>query len=254
MIMKYPSFSQNVKSHLREIPIKKKCCRHAFNDGVSVFSGGDSPADLVNKGSTGLVCADCTSHFIAGLFVASGNVSDPNKNYHLEFSLPDELTADAVCDVLTNAGFEPGRTTRKNRSILYFKNSALIEDILGFMGASFGVFEVMNAKIIKELREDTNRQVNCDSANILKTVGAAERQISVINAIIDSGDFDAMSDELKSTAELRLKFHNATMIELGKQFSPPISKSGVKHRLDKIAEFYEKQTLRRNSNRTTDTE
>lgn len=250
--MKNPSFSQNVKAHLRELPIKKKCCKHAFDDGASVFSGMGSPSDLIKKGSAGLVCTDCASHFIAGLFVSAGNISDPNKNYHLEFSLPDGSTADAVYDVLVNAGFNPGRTIRKNRSILYFKNSATIEDILGYMGASFGVFEVMNAKILRELREDTNRQVNCDSANISKTVGAAERQISIINSIKDSGNFDVMSDELKVTAELRLKFPNATMIELGKQFSPPISKSGVKHRLDKIAEFYESQTQKRNNKQTID--
>ena len=160
----------------------------------------------------------------------------------MEFSLKDEDTADAVFEVLTDAGFTPSRTLRKNRSILYFKNSVVIEDLLGMMGASFGAFEIMNAKIIKELREDTNRQVNCDSANITKSVGAAEKHIRIINELIESDRFKVLPEELQTTAELRIKYPGDSLAELGQKFLSPISKSGVKHRLDKIVDFYESKT------------
>lgn len=250
--MKKISFSKKIKDHLTELPIKKKCCKHAFNDGCGIFSGMDTPYNIIKKGAAGLVCPECASHFVRGLFVAAGNITDPVKSYHLEFSMPDTDSCDAVSEVLETCGFTASRTFRKGRAILYFKNSTVIEDLLGFIGAAFGAFEVMNAKIVKELRKDTNRQVNCDSANIAKSVGAMERHISVINKLIDSGDFAAMSEELQTTAMLRLEFPNATMLELGNQFSPPISKSGVKHRLDKIIDFYERRCAKTTGTESTE--
>lgn len=240
--MKKESFSKKVKDHLRATPIKKKCCNHAFEDGCGILSGGDTPANLIKKASSALKCSDCLPHFLAGLFICFGNISDPAKSYHMEFSLKDEETADAVSEVLSYAGFDPSETVRKNRFILYFKNSVVIEDLLGIMGASFGAFEIMNAKIIKELREDTNRQVNCDSANITKSVGAAEKHIRIINELIESDRFKVLPEELQTTAELRIKHPGDSLAELGQKFLRPISKSGVKHRLDKIVDFYESKT------------
>lgn len=242
--MKKDSFSKTVKEHLTSQVRKKKCCKHAFDDGCSIYSGVASPADLIKKGAAGLVCADCQGSFLAGLFVASGNISDPSKSYHFEFSVPDADTSDAVSEVLTSFGFAPGRGTRKGRFILYFKNSTIIEDILGFMGAATGVFELMNAKIIREMREDTNRQVNCDSANIAKTLSAAEKHINIITELKDNGSFNLLTGDLKETAKLRIDFPDASISELGLKFSPPISKSGVKHRLDKITAFYETEKLK----------
>ena len=235
------SFSENVKAHLRDMPIKKKCCRRAFEDGCGIYSGDSAPDCLINKGALGIVCRECLSHFIAGLFMAAGNISDPHKCYHLEYSFSGEAEAEAACQVLCRAGFSPGRGVRKGRYILYFKNSSQIEDLLGYMGASFGAFEIMNAKIVKELRENTNRQVNCDSANISKSISAAERQIKIIEKLKDSGSFNALTGDLKETANLRLNYPDASLAEIGQKFTPPISKSGVKHRLDKILDFYESE-------------
>lgn len=245
--MKKESFSYTVKEHLKALPRKKKCCRHAFDDGAGIYKGDGDSAQLVRKGAKGLVCGECLSGFLAGLFVASGNISDPNKSYHMEFSIPDEDTADAILEVLQSAGFEPGHSMRKCRHILYFKNSSVIEDLLGIMGASTGAFELMNAKIIREMREDTNRQVNCDSANIAKTLGAAEKHIRIIAELKDDGLFNSLTGDLKETAELRIKYPDISIADLGQKFSPPISKSGVKHRLDKIIDFYETEKLKRNN-------
>lgn len=245
--MKKTSFSYTVKEHLRDLPRKKKCCQHAFNDGLHIYSGVDTPAELIKKGAAGLVCQECRSAFLAGLFFATGNISDPSKSYHLEFSVPDSDAADAVYDYLSDVGFKAGRGVRKGRFLLYFKNSNTIEDILGFIGAAVGAFELMNAKIIREMREDTNRQVNCDSANIAKTLGAAEKHIRIIGELKKNGVFNSLTGDLKETAELRLEFPDISIAELGQKFSPPISKSGVKHRLDKIIDIYETEGMKRNS-------
>jgi len=246
--MKKDSFSLIVKEHLRNVNRKKKCCRRAFDDGAATCSGIDLPHLLINKGAAGLVCGECAANFIAGLFVAFGNLSDPNRSYHLEFSFPDEDSANAACAVLSDVGFIPGRSIRKGRFLLYYKNSTLIEDFLGYIGASFGVFELMNAKIMKEMRGNTNRQVNCDSANISKTIGAAEKQIKIITELKEQGSFNALTGDLKETADLRVKFPDASIVELGQKFTPPISKSGVKHRLDRIIDFYESEKVKKNNN------
>lgn len=236
--MKKQSFSATVKEHLEDLQIKKKCCRHAYNDGRCV-SDADAPAKLIHKGMNGLVCGECLSHFLAGLFVSYGNVSNPEQGYHLEFSVPDPDTADAVGETLTAAGFTAGRGIRKNRYILYFKNSTQIEDFLGYIGASSGAFSLMNVKIMREMRGEANRQVNCDAANIAKSLSAAEKHIRIINELKESGGFNILAGDLKKTAELRVKFPDLSIAELGQKFTPPISKSGVKHRLDKIVSFYE---------------
>ena len=226
--MKKESFSSSVKDHLKDIIRKKKCCTHAFNDGCTIYDGNMPSADLIRKGLSGLVCHECLPSFIAGLFVATGNISDPAKSYHLEFSVPDNETADAISEVLIDGGFDAGRTTRKGRHILYFKNSTVIEDILGFIGASSGAFDLMNVKIVREMRETTNRQVNCDSANISKTLSASEKHIRIISELKDMGLFNSLTGDLKETADLRVNFPDISISELGQKFSPPISKSGVK--------------------------
>lgn len=242
--MKKQSFSSTVKEHLIAANIKKKCCKRAFDDGCKISSADDTAA-FIDKAAKGLVCGECLAHFIAGAFISCGNISDPNKSYHMEFSFTDEAAASIMVGVLSDAGFEPGTSIRKGKHILYYKNSNTIEDLLGYMGASFGAFELINAKIVREIRENTNRQVNCDSANIVKTIKAAEGHIQIINELIESGQIKALSDDLKETAELRLANPNASLAELGQLFVSPISKSGVKHRLDKIVDYY--NTLKQNS-------
>jgi len=241
--MKRVSFSAQVKEHLLAVPIKKKCCRHALDDGLGVLSGDLSPSEMIKKAVKGSVCPECMSHLLGGLFCTFGNVTDPAKRYHLEFTFSDDDTADAVSDVLTDCGFPPSRSVRKGRVILYYKSSTAIEDLLGFIGATFGAFDVMNAKIVKEMRGDTNRQVNCDSANIAKTLSAAEKHIEMIEELRELGLFNGLTGDLKETAEIRAEFPDLSLAELGQKFIPPISKSGIKHRLDKITDYYESNVL-----------
>ncbi len=231
------SFSENTKEHVLEAPIKKKCCRHAFEDGCGIFSS-DNPAESVKNGFEKLVCPECIRYFTSGLFVAAGNVTDPTKSYHIEFSFPEKKAADETKTVLETAGFPMSEGKRKGRYLLYSKSSDFIEDFLGYIGANNSVFDVINARIIKELRGETNRQVNCDAANISKSLTASGRFIEMINFIIEEGQFDNLGPELAETAKLRLQYPESPLSDLGQKFFTPISKSGVKHRLDKIEAFY----------------
>ena len=231
------SFSAEVKEHITSQKIRKKCCAHALSDGETIFDGDDH-AKSIMRGYNGLVCRDCLSYFVAGLFVAAGSVTDPAKGYHLDCAFPDKQSADVAKEVLAAAGFEAGSTERAGREILYFKSSTAIEDLLGYIGAATASFRVMDSKIMREMRENTNRQVNCDSANIAKILSASEEQIRIIDELKERGFFDLLTGDLKETANLRVRYPDDSMSELGRRFVPPISKSGVKHRLDKIADFY----------------
>lgn len=238
---KSPSFSFRVKEELRSAPVKKGCCRHAFSDALALAEADGDRCEMIR--SEKFMCPGCHEHYIAGLFVTFGNVSDPAKSHHLEFSFPHEAERDAVLPILSDLGFTPKVGCRKGRYIAYFKKSDDIEDLLAKIGASAAVFDYINSRIVKGIRNDANRQVNFDSANIEKSLDAAKNHLDVINRIIESGLFNELGGELRETALLRLEFPEATLAQLGLKFSKPISKSGVNHRIEKITEFAKSKNL-----------
>lgn len=181
-------------------------------------------------------CPNCMQYFIRGMFMSSGTVTDPQKSYHLEMSYTSEAFAAGAAYILNLAGLEPKHMTRKNEYVVYYKDSESIENFLAFIGATAAAFTIMNTKIEKELRSDANRLANSELANIGKTVAAAGGQIAAIKALKESGELEKLSDELKITAELRLANPDASLIALASMHEPPITKSGVNHRLKKILE------------------
>jgi len=130
-------------------------------------------------------------------------------------------------------------TKRKNRYLLYIKDSTQIEDFFAVIGANRLAFDLMNSKIVREVRGDANRQMNCDMANIKKTLSAAGKHIEIIGELKNSGAIIRLPADLRETADLRFENTQASMADLGLLHNPPISKSGVKHRLDKIVDFFE---------------
>ena len=131
------------------------------------------------------------------------------------------------------------KAKRKNRYLLYIKDSTQIEDFFAVIGANRLAFDLMNSKIVREVRGDANRQMNCDMANIKKTLSAAGKHIEIIGELKESGAIIRLPHDLRETAELRYENTQASMSDLGLLHVPPISKSGVTHRLDKIVDFYE---------------
>lgn len=184
-------------------------------------------------------CQHCRENFLKGIFLMYGTVTDPQRMYRLDLCFNENEHATQVFDMLSSLGLGFKKTIRKNKHVLYTKDSDCISDLLALVGANNSVYEVINSKIEKELRNEVNRVTNCDAANINKTIQAAQKYCVIIKKIIDEGLFDELPDNLKEMAKKRIEFENINFTDLGKKFNPTISKSGVYHRLEKILSFYE---------------
>ncbi|MEG2087408.1 MAG: DNA-binding protein WhiA, partial [Angelakisella sp.] len=167
-------------------------------------------------------------------FLACGSLADPQKKYHLEFSLSRQEQADTITSVFSDVGFLPRVTERRGLPLLYFHDSQQLEDILTFLGCPRLSLEIMGVKIVKERRNTANRAANCDNANIDKIVGAAALQVDAIHKIYQNGGEASLPDELRELAALRLAEPELSLRELGQQLTPKLSRSGVNHRLERL--------------------
>ena len=188
--------------------------------------------------------ACCMRAFLRGSFLAGGSVNDPHKNYHFEISCSSQEKALQLSQLMAQFGLEGKVIPRKNHFIVYIKEGSQIVDMLNIMEAHNSLMEMENVRILKEMRNSVNRQVNCETANINKTVSAAVKQVEDIVLIRDTIGFGELSDALREMAELRLKYPEATLVELGQRLETPVGKSGVNHRLRKLSLIAEE--LRRN--------
>lgn len=182
-----------------------------------------------------IIATNSLGVFTAGVFMACGSVNDPSKEYHLEFSVPQERLARELTVLLSDIGVTARTVIRRGQHIVYIKESESIEDVLTFIGAQQCTLELMNVKIWKDVRNKANRIANCDSANIDKVVKAAMKQIEDIRLIQKNIGFDSLSQELREIAEMRLENYDMSLQEIGESLSAPISRSGVNHRFRKLA-------------------
>lgn len=205
------------------------------------YSADDTSFEKI---ATYFKCNNCRSAFLRALFCASGSVSDPKKSYTLEMRLQNEPRAELVRAVANECGLNPPSKTCRSGSVgLFYRNESGIEEFLTFCGANRALFEFFDVHIEKDIRNAENRATNCVAKNISKSVEAISLQISAIVALIEFGFFDDLSTELKTTASLRLENQEATLSELASMHEPPISKSGLNHRLTKITEEAKKRKL-----------
>ncbi|WP_167955352.1 DNA-binding protein WhiA [Anaerosporobacter faecicola] len=177
----------------------------------------------------------CKRAFIRGAFIAAGSMSDPSKAYHFEIALPTRAKAVQLRDMLHVFQIDAKIVQRKRYFIVYVKEGSQIVDVLNVMEAHIALMNLENVRILKEMRNSINRQVNCETANINKTVAAASKQaedILFIKELIGFGDLD---EGLKEVAVLRLEHPEASLKELGLMLETPIGKSGVNHRLRKLS-------------------
>ena len=174
---------------------------------------------------------------VRGAFLGGGSVSDPEKSYHLEFATRSFDCAQTLVEVIGEFGIEARITTRKNEVVVYIKESEAIAELLALMGASASLMEIYNTVILKEMRNDVNRKLNCETANLSKTADASARQILAIQSVLRTHGEDLLSPELREIAQVRLEYPVASLKELGEMLSPPIGKSGANHRLQKIIEI-----------------
>lgn len=179
----------------------------------------------------------CKRAFLKGMFLASGSVNDPNKAYHFEIVVRNMEMAKALQDVMQHFSLEAKIVKRKKYYVVYLKEGSMIVDILNIMEAYVSLMDMENVRILKDIRNDVNRQINCEMANIKKTVNASRRQIEAIQYIERTKGLKFLSASLRELAELRLEQPEANLSELGEMLNPPVSKSGVNHRLRKICEI-----------------
>lgn len=176
----------------------------------------------------------CPGAFLRGAFLSCGALADPEKEYHLELYVPFYNLACDLQLLLAECSLAAKMIPRKGGYVLYFKESEAIEDFLTLTGAVQSAFSIMNIKIYKDLRNNANRRLNCDSANIDKTVAAAAEQIADIRLIDEKKGLSSLPEDLMELARLRLNNPELSLRELGEQLSVPISRSGVNHRLRRL--------------------
>lgn len=177
----------------------------------------------------------CKRAFIRGAFMASGSMSDPNKAYHFEIVCRTPEQAARLQELMREFETEPKVVERKNYYVVYLKEGSQIVDMLNVMEAYVSLMNLENVRILKEMRNSVNRQVNCETANISKTVNAAVKQIADIELIRDTDGLDSLPLPLREMAMVRLEYPEAPLKDLGKYMDPPVGKSGINHRLRKLA-------------------
>jgi len=231
------SFAKKVKDQLKAEEAKKKCCKFTENAIAALEARkkediGEELSDIFSK----CRCDSCRTAFLRRMFIIFGGVTDPEKSYHLDFTFVHENSCTAAEKILLESGFDFRKTMRREKYVLYMKDSSAIEDFLAAVGASSAAFDFMNNKIMREFRNSVNRQVNCDTANIEKQLAAGKKYIEAISELVKAEKMDALPEDLRETARLRYENDQLSLTELGRMLTPEVSKSGVRHRLERILE------------------
>lgn len=179
----------------------------------------------------------CRRAYLRGAFLAAGSVNDPDKSYHLEIACQSEAEADKVLDLLRSFEIEGKQVIRKKYYVVYIKEGSQIVETLNVIGAHLALMDYENSRILKEMRNSVNRRVNCETANIGKTVAASVKQVEDIRLIRESGVYRTLPKALKEMCDVRVAYPNVSLKELGEMMDPPVGKSGVNHRLRKLSEI-----------------
>ncbi|MEW9095535.1 MAG: DNA-binding protein WhiA [Clostridiaceae bacterium] len=237
MVKKSNSFKKN---NVYIIVIGEDIDVKEFLKETEVLKGEEGILVLNYDISSNMIKDDKTRRaYIRGAFLGGGSISNPEKTYHLEFVTNNSNYADNLSRVINTYGLNAKVIQRKNSYIVYLKEGEQIIDLLNIIGAHSSLLELENVRIMKEMRNNVNRLVNCETANLSKTVNAAVRQAESIKLIQQEIGLKRLPQNLREIAELRLKFPDESLKELGEMLNPPVGKSGVNHRLRKIEKIAE---------------
>ncbi|MCR1899155.1 DNA-binding protein WhiA [Irregularibacter muris] len=187
----------------------------------------------------------CIKAYIRGAFLGGGSISDPEKTYHFEFVTYSFKHGEDLCKLINGFGLTAKIVERKNIYVVYIKEGDQIVTLLNIMQAHKALLDLENIRIYKEMRNNVNRIVNCETANLSKTVNAALRHIENIKYIRDNIGFHKLPQNLRDVAELRLNYQDASLKELGEKLDPPVGKSGINHRLRKLDRLAEDLKIKR---------
>jgi hypothetical protein len=207
---------------------------HLVSDKFDMFYSCISPKFVLDE------C--CKKTVLKNAFLVSGFINSPKKSYHLEISTHKKRVFSDLVDIFFEVGIEAKSIVRQNKYVIYIKNNEDICDFLSLIGAKKALFKFVDTKLEKEIKNDINRQLNCESSNENKAINSSLIQTKAINKIIKAGYFDNLTDPLKQTAELRLKYPTTPLSELVALSEIKITKSGLNHRLNKLIEISEKHS------------
>ena len=202
---------------------------------LKIVKDAEDNGIIVDRMLVSMQC--CKQAYIRGAFIASGSVTDPEKGYHLEFTCSSRKKAELLASIIQAFDIEAKIIDRKRAYVCYIKDGTSIVDILNVMGAYVSLMNMENVRILKEVRNSVNRKVNCETANLNKTVSAAVRQIEDIRYIEQTKGLKFLPESLRQLAVLRLEEPEMSLVDLGQEMNPPLGKSGVNHRLRKISEI-----------------
>ncbi len=264
------SFSHKVKEELFKCMATSKHCLVAERKAIKMFStkyleveNDEKKTDLVSENElsvrkfftlskkTDSIRKDvvftndlerqcCIRAFLRGAFLCVGSISDPEKSNHLEFVCSNEEMAELLVGYMARFDIVAKTVQRKKYCVVYLKDGEEIVDLLNVMGAHVSLMEFENQRILKEISNSVNRRVNCETANIAKTVNAATKQVEDILLIRDTCGFGGLPQNLREMAQVRIDYPEASLKELGSYLEPPVGKSGVNHRLRRLSEIAEK--------------
>lgn len=179
----------------------------------------------------------CRRAFLRGAFLGGGSLNDPKKSYHMEFDTKQKGFAAQVMEVMQSLGVGTKSTDNKGRTVVYLKDFDSITAVLGLIGADLAVLDFYSVSVEKELRNEVNRMVNCENANMDKLARSASRHLRAIEKIEKTVGLSALSESLREMAQVRAEHPEDSLKELGERLNPPIGKSGVNHRLERIVAF-----------------
>lgn len=225
---KEATFSSKIKSSLVSSKPEKKCCKISRKFAKSFIEDNV----LIDKSL--FKCEDCKRAFLSGLFVLCGTVSNPDKSNHLEYRLSNEPSSDELFIFLKECGFEPKKSRRHDSYALYFKNGDSIFEFLSYIGAQKNAFDFLNAQLEKQVRNNVNRVTNCEYANMQKTADASKKVLCAIKRLKNSGKLEKLDEKIKESARLKLGNPDLSLSALADLHTPPISKSCLNHRLEKL--------------------
>ncbi|MCR5279956.1 MAG: DNA-binding protein WhiA [Lachnospiraceae bacterium] len=207
-----------------------------FSSDMPEFNKVMSAVSLNN--SAQILARDCCRRaFLRGAFLSAGFIADPNTGYHFEITVSDEAKANLLIGLFEGFEIKARKSVRKKQFVVYIKESEAISDVLNVIGAHKAMLSLVEARIVKDVRNDVNRRNNFDTANITKAVNAASRQIEDISYIRQVEGVDNLPESLREIAEVRIAHPEASLTELGGLLDPPVGKSGVNHRLRKLSEY-----------------
>lgn len=231
------SFSENIKNELLASK-NKKCCIMPLRYGELITESKEINIKDIKSLTTNLCCKKA---FLKGVFLGSGCVTNPNKDYHFEVIVKSKAYSDFVIKIMEEFNTNPKSIKRGQNYVIYLKDAESISRFLAIVEANKAVLEYENIRISKSLKNDINRSVNCETANLNKVVLASVRQIEAIKKLKMSNKFDLLNEKLKEAANLRLKNEDSSLDELVKLSNNSVSKSGLYHRFEKIIKLAEEK-------------